>query len=230
MTANSDFVVLITAKSPVPGKVKTRLTPPLTPRGAARLAAAALVDTVEAASAAVEHRRERIVISLAGSPESAVWPSLADDLAGCTVIAQVGDGFGQRLRHAHESAAGLFPGLPVVQVGMDTPQVSADMLREAAAHLVGQVGQVDAVLGPASDGGWWLLGLRTPDAASVLPGVPMSTDDTGRRTRQALTDLGLTVLDLPVLTDIDTYQDAVDVRQLCDGTHFATVFDKLPEP
>lgn len=221
---SGDFVVLVTAKAPVPGKVKTRLTPPLTPDQAAKLAAASLVDTIMAASLAVDQHRERVVLSMAGALESPVWPTLVDDAAGCTVIDQVRGGFGERLRDAHERAAALFPGLPVVQVGMDTPQLTPALLQSAAELMLGGA---DAVLGPASDGGWWLLGSRSPDVASVLPDVPMSSVDTGRRTHQALVERGLTVAELAQLADFDTYLDAVELRRQCNGTHFAAAFDEL---
>jgi glycosyltransferase A (GT-A) superfamily protein (DUF2064 family) len=71
------------------------------------------------------------------------------------------------------------------------------------------------VLGTAPDGGWWALGLHSPSAALVLPGVPMSRDDTAVLTRAALEQAGLTVLDLPELTDIDHFPDAVSVAALC---------------
>lgn len=218
-----DFVVLITAKAPVPGYVKTRLTPPLSPDQAAALAAAALVDTIEAALAAVGGRRSGVVLSMAGQPDS-TWPRLAAAMSRCTVIEQVGATFGDRLCQSHERAAQLARGLPVIQIGMDTPQVTAATLAAAAGRL--QEG-FDAVLGPASDGGWWLLGLRSPMAASVLRQVPMSSTETGRLTREALEALGLVVDELHTETDIDTYDDALRVRLLGHGTHFATAFDEL---
>jgi rSAM/selenodomain-associated transferase 1 len=216
-------VVLVVAKAPVPGQVKTRMCPPLTANQAAGLAAASLIDTLAAALAAVHPRGDRVVVSLAGSLDEVDHAGLVAAMDRCTVIEQVGDGLGERLRDAHEQASRLHPGLPVVQVGMDTPQVTADLLRGAAALLA----ESDAVLGPASDGGWWLLGTRTPRAAAVLPDVPMSAPDTGHLTHQALTDLGLQVAQAPSLTDIDTYQDAIEVRRECPGTAFAAAFDAL---
>jgi hypothetical protein len=71
------------------------------------------------------------------------------------------------------------------------------------------------VLGVAPDGGWWALGVHAAAAARVLPAVPMSRDDTAELTRAALERAGLTVLDLPWLTDIDHFPDAVAVAALC---------------
>jgi uncharacterized protein len=224
---SGDFVVLITAKAPVAGLVKTRLTPPLTPDQAAQLAAVSLVDTIATAHAAVGGRGDRVVLSLSGELDAASWPTLAAAATRCTVIDQVGETFGERLRDAHERASTLYPGRPVVQVGMDTPQVAADDLTLAATHL--QQG-LDAVLGLAWDGGWWLLGLLTPAAAAVLAQVPMSSPATGHLTYQALVDRGLAVAQIHTLTDIDTYDDAVTVRAQCHGSHYAAAFDALARP
>ncbi|MFF0120409.1 DUF2064 domain-containing protein [Micromonospora arida] len=75
-----------------------------------------------------------------------------------------------------------FPGRPVLQIGMDTPQIRPALLTTALERLT----EHEAVFGPALDGGWWALGLRDPRYASGLRDVPMSTDDTGRRTLAAL--------------------------------------------
>lgn len=213
----TDFVVLITAKSPVPGQVKTRLTPPLTPEQAADLAAAALLDTVDAAVEAVGGCRHQVMVSMAGSPRDARLATLEADLNGCLVVQQRGADFGTRLQNAHEDAARAHPGRPVVQIGMDTPQVHADDLRAAAAHLLDGS---DAVLGPAEDGGWWLLGLTHPDAAAVLPTVPMSTAQTGRLTHESLERLGLRIAKMDPVVDVDTYADAVRVAAMCTDSRF----------
>ena len=84
---------------------------------------------------------------------------------------QRGDTFGERLARAHADAAGAGP---TVQIGMDTPQVTpADLGVIARAAYEG-----DAVLGPATDGGWWVLALSDPAAARVLVDVEMSRPDT----------------------------------------------------
>ncbi|MGN9913384.1 DUF2064 domain-containing protein [Phytohabitans sp. LJ34] len=138
-------------------------------------------------------------------------------LAGWALLRQRGDGFGARLAHAHLDATALQPGHPVLQIGMDTPQVTADLLADAAQRLA----DADAVLGPARDGGWWALGLRDARHAQALRDVPMSTPDTGRLTRLALTGRGLRVADLPVLSDVDTWSDALAVATAVPGSRFA---------
>jgi glycosyltransferase A (GT-A) superfamily protein (DUF2064 family) len=132
-------------------------------------------------------------------------------LADVTVIEQRGTGLGERLAHAHVDAAGDGP---VVQIGMDTPQIEADDLRSADA-LVQSEG---AVIGPATDGGWWLLGLADATRAQSLVGVPMSTADTGARTRDAI---GGDPARLRELRDMDTWADAVAIAAEVPGRRIA---------
>ncbi|TWH68719.1 hypothetical protein JD77_03717 [Micromonospora olivasterospora] len=149
-------VLLVLAKAPVPGRVKTRLCPPVRPAEAAEVAAAALLDTLDAARAAPDVVP---VLALAGRLAGAVrGAELRAALAGWRVLPQRGAGLAERLAHAHADAAAAFPGRPVLQIGMDTPQVGPAELAAASARLA----TVDAVLGPAADGGWWALGLRDP--------------------------------------------------------------------
>ncbi|MEO3807614.1 TIGR04282 family arsenosugar biosynthesis glycosyltransferase [Sphaerisporangium sp. B11E5] len=197
--------ILVIAKEPVPGLVKTRLCPAYTPGQAARLAAAALEDTLHAVVASgVRHR----VLALRGRP----GPWLPD---GFDVIPQRGDGLDQRLAAAFTDAHRLRPA-PAVLIGMDTPQVTPGLLRVAAAALAGH----DAVFGPAADGGFWLLGLRRPDPALLL-GVPMSVPGTGAAQLRRLRDAGLTVATLPELRDVDTPADAAEVAARAPASRFA---------
>jgi glycosyltransferase A (GT-A) superfamily protein (DUF2064 family) len=189
----------------VPGRSKTRLSPPCTPQQAAAIATAAVGDTLDTVRATPVDRR---VVVLDGAPGDL-------DLSGCVVVPQVDGDLGTRLAAAFADAmAGDHRDRPTLLIGMDTPQVSPGLLTACLARLV-DGGPGTAVLGGAPDGGWWALGLHSPTPARVLPAVPMSRDDTGDRTRQALTGAGLTVLDLPVLTDIDHFPDAVTVAAGC---------------
>jgi rSAM/selenodomain-associated transferase 1 len=207
-------IVLVMAKAPVAGTVKTRLCPPATPHDAARIAAAALLDTLDAVRATAGVIP---VLGFAGClAEGEDAAGLTRALAGWTVLPQRGNGLGERLANAHADAAAAHPGHPVLQIGMDTPQVGADRLAEAASQL----GSADAVLGAAVDGGWWSLGLRDPRHATVLRDVPMSTPDTGRLTRAALEGRGLRVAALPVLRDVDEWPDALAVAAALPGGRF----------
>ena len=141
-----------------------------------------------------------------------------------TVIRQRGNGLAERLSSAH-AEAGALAGLPVLQIGMDTPQVSPALLSDAAWTLT--YDGTDAVFGPAVDGGWWGLGLSDSRTASALEGVPMSRPDTGSRTLAALADRGVVAVQLSELADVDTAEDVWSVAdQLGERSHFRIAADR----
>ena len=206
-TGPVDLIVL--AKEPVPGRVKTRLCPPCSPREAAALAAASLADTL---GAAVASGADRVVLALDGRPGP--WCPPGVDLVG-----QGEGGLDRRLTTAWASTTG-----PAVQVGMDTPQLTAHDLDRAMAAVA--TPGTDAVLGPAADGGWWAVGLRRPHPLAFL-GVPTSRPDTGALQHRRLVGLGLRVRHLPERTDVDTWLDAEAVARAAPGTAFAAAVRSL---
>lgn len=211
MNIRAQIVVL--AKRPRPGRVKTRLTPPYTPVEAAELAAAALHDTLYAVAATPAAAR---LLALDDAPtrlEAAGWP------AGFEVVRQRGDGLDERIAWALHDAHARRP-VPVLLVGMDTPQLTPALLTTAARALDDH----DAVFGPAADGGFWLIGLRRPDPALIL-GVPMSTPHTGRAQLDRLGDLAVAVM--PCLTDVDDAETARTVAARAPRTRFAATLDRL---
>jgi rSAM/selenodomain-associated transferase 1 len=201
--------VVVMAKAPVAGRVKTRLSPPCTPEQAAALAAAALADTLAAVDRSACERR---VLALDGHPGS--WVP-----RGWEVVPQVAGGLGDRLDAALVGTDG-----PSLVLGMDTPQVTSRMLDAAQSTLLAP--GVDAVLGPASDGGYWAIGVRTP-MPGLFDGVEMSTTDTGRQQRARLDALNLTVVALTELRDVDTYADAVAVAAECPRSQFTAQLARL---
>jgi glycosyltransferase A (GT-A) superfamily protein (DUF2064 family) len=219
--------LLLLAKEPVPGRVKTRLTPPFSPAEAARLALAALEDTMDAildaaTVLAADGLAVEVVLVLDGRPW---WP-----LNGFRVQSQVAGPLDERLGSAFDGhpadGAGPPPSVPTVLVGMDTPQVSPGILASAVSTLVAPAGP-DACIGLATDGGWWLLGLRRPDG-DLLRGVPMSVAVTGRETCRRLLEAGLDVEHLPVLTDVDTAEDAAAVAgQTSPSSRFGGTYRDL---
>ena len=219
MTAPAAGTVLVVlAKAPEPGRVKTRLCPPATPAEAADLAAAALLDTLDAVRAVPGGR---VLVALTGDPRRAARArDVAVALLGADVVAQRGADLGHRIAAAHADAAVLARGVPTLQLGMDTPQAGPALLA-AAGQRLRVPGGPDAVLGPAADGGWWALGLRDPRRAALVAGVPTSRDDTGQRTLAALRGAGLRVELLPELRDVDTAADAVAVAADAPDTRFA---------
>lgn len=205
--------VMVIAKEPLPGRVKTRLTPPYTPAEAAELAEAALADTLAAVASAGVGRR---VLALAGSPGPWLPP-------GFDVIGQRGGGLDERIAWALADARATCPA-PLVLIGMDTPQVTPALLAAAAGPLVS--GTADATFGMAEDGGFWLLGLRDIDPALVL-GVPMSRPDTGALQLARLHAAGLRVLPLPELADVDTAAEAERIAAVIPGSRFAARMQAL---
>jgi uncharacterized protein len=203
-------VLLVMAKSPVAGEAKTRLAPAFSSSGAAELAASALLDTLDAVRLSDVEKR---MVALTGDLSAACRSEeLRRRLEDFVVVPQYGLTFADRLVRAHQDAA-LY-GRPVLQIGMDTPQVTGAMLTSAVDALL-QDG-VEALMGIATDGGWWALGVTNPATAEVLANVPMSQADTGALTRAAIERLGLEVSELAMLTDVDTPEDAREVARLMD--------------
>ncbi|WP_049578943.1 TIGR04282 family arsenosugar biosynthesis glycosyltransferase [Streptomyces sp. SBT349] len=201
--------LLVVAKEPVPGRVKTRLTPPFTPEQAAALAEAALADTLLTVSRTPARRR---VLVLAGRPGPWLPP-------GFEVVPQVGGGLDLRIAAAFARCSG-----PALLIGMDTPQLTPELLAPATGPGAWPTGR--AWLGPAADGGFWALGMAEPRPEAVV-GVPMSTAATGAVQRARLLRLGFGVRDLPVLRDVDTAADAERVAAEAPPGRFTAVYAGL---
>jgi uncharacterized protein len=203
--------LLTIAKEPVPGRVKTRLTPPCTPEQAAAVARAALEDTLAAVRAVA--RDVRRVLVLDGRP----GPWVPD---GFEIVPQRGDGLAERLAAAFDDVGG-----PAFLVGMDTPQVTPELLQAGLDAVL----EHDAAFGAALDGGYWGIGLRQADSRA-FDGVPMSAGNTGAVQRGRLAGLGLSTVDLPPLRDIDTIEDARAVaREAPDGRFARALAQAVPE-
>ncbi|WP_407549215.1 DUF2064 domain-containing protein [Streptomyces sp. Pv4-95] len=201
--------VLVIAKEPLPGRVKTRLTPPYTPHEAAELAEAALHDTLQAVRAMPARRR---VVVLDGRPGGWLPP-------GFEVRPQSTGGLDERLAAAFAGSSG-----PTLLIGMDTPQVTPQLVAPALDVYAWR--ECDAWLGPAEDGGFWALGLAAPDPR-LLRGVPMSTHRTGAAQRARLAAAGLRIRELPPLRDVDTAADAEEVASAAPHGRFAAALARL---
>ena len=184
--------LLVLAKAPVPGQVKTRLCPPCTHEESAALAEAALRDTLAAVREVPDVRH---VVVLDGAAGEWLPP-------GVEVVAQRSGSLADRLAAAFASDDGA-----AFLVGMDTPQVTSELLAGGVAAILDGH---DAAIGPAPDGGYWAIGLRQPDA-DVFRGVAMSTTDTLQQQRRRLADLGLRTAELPALRDFDDIGSAIAV-------------------
>lgn len=201
--------IVVIAKSPQPGRSKTRLMPPCDPPQAARLAEAALRDTLEAVAATPCKER---LLALAGPPGD--WLP-----AGFRIVEQGEGTLDRRLAHVFCRCSG-----PTLLIGMDTPQVGPWLLEGALAAL--EAPGTDAVLGHAEDGGYWAIGLNRPDPRAFA-GVPMSVAETGARQEEALRGLGLRIGLLPTLRDVDLIEDARAVAAMAPGCGFARTLDEV---
>ncbi|WP_150308149.1 TIGR04282 family arsenosugar biosynthesis glycosyltransferase [Planctomonas psychrotolerans] len=209
--------LVVIAKECLPGRVKTRLHPPLTLEQAADLAAASLSSTLEAALAVPATRR---ILYFDGNRP----PVGSEEF---DVIPQTTGGLDERIAAIFDLCEG-----PTMLIGMDTPQVTAAHLAPFFADVdVDDVGSAApaAWFGPASDGGFWALGLSHP-SGDLVRGVPMSRDDTGAMQRARLESAGLAVRDLPMLTDVDTIATAREVARTIPGSRFAALLAAFAPP
>jgi rSAM/selenodomain-associated transferase 1 len=163
--------LVIFAKAPVPGKVKTRLCPPLTPDEAATLHGSFVLDMLERTTVAVAKLQLPFHRYLACAPSSElVFFKIMEERQSVRLLDQIGEDLGQRM---HRASVDLFAKgyKQVIIVGADVPTLPLSVYQDALAIL----GRSDLVLGPALDGGYYLIGLKRP-AEQLFTGVPWSTD------------------------------------------------------
>jgi len=203
----SGAALLVIAKSPEPGRCKTRLCPPCTPAQAATLAAAALQDTMDVVDAVAAARK---ILVLDGATDCWRRP-------GWQIIPQRGDGLDERLCNAFADVDE-----PALLVGMDTPQLTPELLRDGQRALEDH----DAVLGPAEDGGYWSVGLRRGHHRAFI-GVPMSTQRTMHCQTVRFSALGLRTHRQRRLRDVDTIADARVVAAQAPGSRFAQTLKEM---
>ncbi|HEU0098936.1 MAG TPA: TIGR04282 family arsenosugar biosynthesis glycosyltransferase [Allosphingosinicella sp.] len=184
--------IVVFAKQPVPGRVKTRLIPALGAEGAARLAAEMLEATIGEALAT------GLSVELCGEPDAAGWfrprPGLAPTAQG------EGD-LGERLARA---AQRVLEEDDILLVGADCPELDRRFLRQAAAALETR----DSVIHPAHDGGYVLLGLRRFDR-SLFEGIDWSTARVAAQTVSRIEALGWSLRLCETLRDVDDPDDLV---------------------
>lgn len=201
--------LVVIAKAPVPGFAKTRLAASVGDKAAADIAAATLLDTLDAVDATpVQDRVVAITGDLGQASNSRQIRSRLNDVA---VVEQRGDDFSARLANALVDAAKVTGPAPVLLIASDTPQVTAELLTDCAQALL----DTDVVFGMARDGGWWVLGVTEPAMADCLHTIPTSRSDTGPATLEALRDKGLAVALAIELSDVDTVDDVELVRYEC---------------
>lgn len=189
--------VAVFARRPVAGAVKTRLAPSLPAPQAVLLYRGMLADALAAAQGA---GADSIVLWWAGEPDEG---STYEVPAGVAIRTQAGDDLGERLASAF---AGMLasPAHRAVAIGADCPDLTPALIREAFAAL----DHNDLVLGPARDGGYYLIGLRRP-APALFRGVSWGTDHVLAETRTRAAAAGLSQHTLEPLADLDTPEDLV---------------------
>jgi len=194
-------LLIIFAKEPTPGQVKTRLMPPLSPEAAARVYQAFLMDILEEMS-----RLSGIRLALAYSPASA-WNWFGKLAPGdAWLFPQVEGDLGERMARAFDRAFQAGYG-PVLLRGSDTPDLPGALM--LAAQEVLKTRRADVVLGPAMDGGYYLIGLRAAQPG-LFRELAWSTPEVLAATRARAQNLGLVVHLLEPWPDIDSHADLLD--------------------
>ncbi len=198
----SDSALIIFAKAPIAGQVKTRLCPPLTPDEAASLHGSFVLDVLERSKTAIAKHRLQLERYLACAPSARhVFFQILGERHGVKLLDQVGEDLGARMARAFSTifSSGYKNAL---LVGTDVPSLPLDTYRDALALLADH----DLVLGPACDGGYYLIGLKRP-APELFAHIPWSTGRVFELTRLKADGLGFKTGLLPVQRDIDTIDD-----------------------
>jgi hypothetical protein len=192
----------IFAKAPLPGQVKTRLCPPLTPDEAATLHGSFVLDVLERTRMAVTKLKLPIDRYLACAPSSTLaFFKIMEERQAVILLDQVGEDLGARMHGAFQTlfARGY---QSVMIVGTDVPSLPLEYYGQALVLLQTN----DLVLGPARDGGYYLIGLKQSVPALFVE-IPWSTAGVLRLTRETAERLGLRVALLPDWRDVDTIED-----------------------
>lgn len=192
--------LLLFAKAPVPGKVKTRLKPQCTDQQAAELAKILLAEAVRNATA---HWPGEVVL--------AVWPDqdhpfiqLLSAKFGVKLVTQTAGDLGEKMHAACEQA-----GYPAAVMGCDAPHVSKATLNDAYHQLE----QGHDVLGAATDGGYYLIGMAR-SCEDIFTGITWGEDKVFSDTQKKASANGIKFHALPELNDVDTWQDVLELAEL----------------
>lgn len=222
--------VLVMAKAPIAGLAKTRLATTLGETVAADMAAACLLDTIDAVEG-ITHPHDRLIAITGDLTDAERGGEIHERLSNWKVIGQRGETFADRLVNAHTDAARLWRRHAViVQIGMDTPQITgADLLVLAHAVTGHPASKARVAVGPAADGGWWGLASSAAGKLGALTDVSMSRHDTCTHTTRALRSTGAHVTLVHELTDVDTIDDARRVARANPDTRFAAGWTALQE-
>ncbi len=190
--------ILVFARAPVPGEVKTRLAPALGAEGAAALHRRLTRHVIATAVAA---ELGEVILYCAPHTRHPFFRRLKNEF-GIALRSQKGADLGERMHHAMSFALSRFPA--TILIGSDCADIDPAYLQQAAARLKSDAASV--VLGPAADGGYVLIAATRNDA-KVFNGVPWGTSGVLAATRARLRDLGWRFSELATLEDVDRPED-----------------------
>ena len=193
-------LLVVVAKAPEPGKVKTRLTPQLSPEEAAALYGCFLQDRISAVSTL-----DGIDLAIAFTPDNAGDAFAGFAKNGLKLFPQKGGDLGERLNNIFlDRFSEGYDSVAVVD--SDSPDLPAEIMLDSFDRL--HTGHADVVLGPCMDGGYYLVGMRRPHPG-LFDDIPWSTGAVLERTMSKAERLRLRTDLLPVWSDLDTFEDLV---------------------
>lgn len=200
--------LVIMAKAPVPGEVKTRLVPPLSPEEAAELSRCLLLDLLEGLKS---FQRADLFIAFTPVEHAAFFSGIAH--GGFVCISQRGRDLGERMKHIFED---LFSKgyRNIVAIGSDTPVFPSGFLQDAFVAL--ESSDCGFTLGPSRDGGYYLVGMNR-FVPEIFQGIPWSSSGVLSATVHKLSALGLAPYFVPAWLDIDTPEDLRYLASLADN-------------
>lgn len=188
---------MVFARAPIPGQTKTRLIPALGEAGAARLHAEMIHRTLEKATSLENGAAE---LWCAPDTDHQFFLSCAKTY-GVELRQQYGSGLGERMCHAFTESLHRSPW--AILIGTDCPELMVTDIEHACDMLNGDM---DVVLGPATDGGYVLIGLNR-SVPLLFTDMPWGSDQIAELTRGRLRDLGMRWCELPARNDIDQPED-----------------------
>jgi rSAM/selenodomain-associated transferase 1 len=205
MDKQFEKLLVIVAKQPVPGQVKTRLFPKLSPSAASDLYRCFLQDRIQEVSSFNGVDR-----AIAYTPEDAEEAFVSLALKGFELFAQQGKHLGERLNNIFlEKLAQGYKAVSIVD--SDSPDLPKSIINESFELLLSR--QADIVLGPCYDGGYYLVGMRKP-YPELFQNVPWSTENVLSVTLEKAKKIGLKVKLLSIWNDLDTFEDLVEFYNL----------------
>lgn len=208
--------LIIFSKEPVPGRVKTRLVPHLSPAASARLHDAFVRDAVSRLT-----RTSAYEVVLAYAPDSG--KSYFEEF-GLPLFSQGPGGLGERMERCL-ARTNREPGDRAVLIGTDIPSLTPDDMAAAFSALE----RIDAVFGPSTDGGFFLVGFRGPVPAGLFDGVAWSVPDTLEQTEKRVRQLMLRSKRIASRLDVDTIDDLRRLRASDCGPATRAVLQELDE-